>query len=193
MASVRSSWNERHTERRTATRPAAFLADREYLLPAGGRALDVAGGAGRHAVWLARRGFEVTLVDIADVALARAEAAAAEAPVPLTTVQADLSCDPLPAGDFAVIVVHDYLDRDVWSALPASLSPGGVLFACQPTLRNLERHPRPSARWLLDEGEIGTLAQVVVDSDPALQVVEVTEGWTGQGRHEARLVLRRQR
>lgn len=191
MMSVRSSWNDRHASRETPVRPAAFVAEHEHLLPAKGRALDVAGGSGRHAVWLARRGFEVTLVDIADVALARAEGAAAEASVELTTVQADLSSDPLPDGRFEVIVVVDYLDRDVWSALPALLAPGGLLLACQPTVRNLERHPAPSARFLLDEGEIDVLAQVAVEADPDLQVVEVTESWTAEGRHEARLVLRR--
>jgi SAM-dependent methyltransferase len=38
----------------------------EYLgryLPPGGRVLDVGGGAGRYAVWLAERGYDVTLVD----------------------------------------------------------------------------------------------------------------------------------
>ena len=189
--SVRSSWNERHAARETPPRPAAFVVDREHLLPAKGRALDVAGGSGRHALWLARRGFEVTLVDISDVALARAEAAATDASLALTTVQADLSNDPLPSGRFEVIIVVDYLDRDVWSALPSLLAPGGLLLACQPTVRNLERHPHPSARWLLDEGEIDVLASVATEADPDLRIVEVTEGWTGESRHEAQLVLRR--
>jgi tellurite methyltransferase len=191
MMSVRSSWNDRYAARETRVRPAAFIAEREHLLPATGRALDVAGGSGRHAVWLARRGFEVTLVDISDVALARAEAAATEASIALTTIQADLSNDPLPSGRFEVIIVVDYLDRDVWSALPSLLAPGGLLLACQPTVRNLERHPHPSARWLLDEGEIDVLASVATEADPDLRIVEVTEGWTGEGRHEAQLVLRR--
>lgn len=189
--SVRSSWNERHATREIPVRPAAFVVEREHLLPAGGRALDVAGGSGRHAVWLARRGFEVTLVDISDVALAQAEAAAAAVSVPIVTVQADLSTEPLPPGRFEVIVVVDYLDRDVWSVLPSLLAPGGLLLASQPTVRNLERHARPSVRWLLEEGEIDALVHVAVDADPDLRLVEATEGWTRQGRHEAHLVLRR--
>jgi tellurite methyltransferase len=189
--STRSSWNERHAAREASVSPATFIADRDHLLPARGRALDVAGGTGRHAIWLARRGFAVTLVDISGVALAAATAAADDAGVALTTVRADLSDEPLPPGPFEVIVVHHYLDRDVWSALPVLLAPGGLLLASQPTIHNLERHPRPSARWLLDEGEIGFLAEAVVDADPDLHVEEVTEGWTEEGRHEGRLVLRR--
>jgi tellurite methyltransferase len=192
---TRTNWNERHAARETPTEPAAFVADRAHLLPPGGRALDVAGGTGRHAVWLARRGFEVTLVDVSDVGLARATSAADDAGVMIATVQVDLAAEAesLPPGPFDAIVVHHYLDRDVWSALPDALAPGGVLLVCQPTVRNLERHPRPSARWLLDEGEIGLLTQVAVDADPDLEVVEITEDWTDEGRHEARLVLRRAR
>jgi tellurite methyltransferase len=192
---TRANWNERHAAGETSTEPAAFVTERAHLLPPGGRALDVAGGAGRHSVWLARRGFEVTLVDVSDVGLARAASAAVDAGVTIATVQVDLEAEAesLPSGPFDVIVVHHYLDRDVWSALPDALAPGGVLLVCQPTVRNLERHARPSARWLLDEGEIGILTQVIVDADPDLEVVEVTEDWTDEGRHEARLVLRRAR
>jgi tellurite methyltransferase len=193
MPSERIRWNARHRDRPVPTEPVRLLTERAHLLPRRGRALDVAGGTGRNAIWLAGRGLDVTLVDVSDVALAHAAAAAAEAGVALTTVQADLAADPLPAGPFEVVLVHHYLDREVWSVLPSMLAPGGLLLACQPTIRNLERHARPSACWLLGENEIGFLAEAVVDADPGLEAVEVTEGWTGEGRHEARLVLRRRR
>jgi ubiquinone/menaquinone biosynthesis C-methylase UbiE len=48
------------------------------LLPRRGRALDVAGGTGRHALWLARRGLDTTLADVPQVALEKAAAAASE-------------------------------------------------------------------------------------------------------------------
>src|ERR1700751_1592781 len=37
--------------------------------PNGGPALDLAGGIGRHALWLAKRNWQVTVVDISDVAI----------------------------------------------------------------------------------------------------------------------------
>lgn len=188
---ARSSWNQRHAERGWPSAPARFLTDRAHLLPAGGRALDVAGGLGRNAVWLARRGFEVTLIDVSDVAVEGAEAAASAAGVTLTTVRSEVTPDAVPAGPFDVVVVHHFLDRPVWARIPRVLAEGGALFLCQPTERNLDRHPRPSRRWLLAEGEIAAFAAAATAADPALEVVEIGEGWTDEDRHEARLVIRR--
>ena len=43
-----------------------FVAD---SFPNGGTALDLAGGIGRHALWLAKRNWQVTVVDISEVAI----------------------------------------------------------------------------------------------------------------------------
>ncbi|WP_052665069.1 class I SAM-dependent methyltransferase [Nitriliruptor alkaliphilus] len=191
----RARWNARHRERvRDATdpaEPATFLTERADLLPEGGRALDVAGGTGRNALWLAGRGLDVTLVDVSDTACAEATARAVATGISLDVVRADLTVDPVPAGPWDVIVVHHFLDRDLWRRLPSHLAAGGLLFACQATVTNLERHGRPGRRWLLDDGEVATLAADLRAADPDLEVLEMTEGWTAEGRHEARLVLRR--
>jgi len=41
-----------------------------------GAALDLAGGLGRHALWLASRGWQVTVVDVSDVAIGKLRQAA---------------------------------------------------------------------------------------------------------------------
>src|SRR5262245_55862732 len=65
MEGDRERWNAKWRERAGELElPASFLSEHAYLLPTTGKALDLAGGAGRNAIWLARRGFEVTLVDI---------------------------------------------------------------------------------------------------------------------------------
>src|ERR1035438_9884717 len=43
----------------------------EGRFPMGGRALDLAGGLGRHAIWLAARGWHVSVVDISEVAIGK--------------------------------------------------------------------------------------------------------------------------
>ena len=43
-----------------------FVAD---SFPNGGTALDLGGGIGRHALWLAKRNWQVTVVDISEVAI----------------------------------------------------------------------------------------------------------------------------
>lgn len=189
---ARTRWDARWAERAGSHRaPAAFLTDRAALLPPRGRALDVAGGAGRNAVWLATRGFTVTLVDVSPVALQQAQHAAATAGQHLEVVQADLATEPLPEGPFDVVLVHHFLDPAVWRALPGHLAPGGVLLVCQPTVRNLERHPRPSRRFLVSEHAVTQLAAELTAGDAGLELVEATEGWTADGRHEAHLVVRR--
>ena len=191
----RTRWNDRWRARAetsaTPTGPASVLTERDALLPASGRALDVAGGTGRNARWLAARGLEVTLVDVSDTACADATRLAVGAGLSLDVVRADLTVDPVPAGPWDVIVVHHWLDRTVWSELPAHLAPGGVLLLCQPTVTNLERHDRPSRRWLLDDGEAAELAAQAVAEHADVEVLEVVEGWTDEGRHEAVTVLRR--
>ena len=65
-------WNRQHAESGGSEEPSRFL--REVLeseswdLPPG-RALDLACGKGRNALYLASRGFHVTAVDISPVAL----------------------------------------------------------------------------------------------------------------------------
>jgi cyclopropane fatty-acyl-phospholipid synthase-like methyltransferase len=61
----------------------------EFGLPAGSRILDVGCGTGRHAVELARRGHQVTGVDISSGMLAEAERAAREAGVEVELIHAD--------------------------------------------------------------------------------------------------------
>ena len=72
------------------TEPSPFLADNAELLPAQGKALDVAAGEGRNAVFLARQGLEVDAVDISEVGLDKARRFAVEAGVTINTIVADL-------------------------------------------------------------------------------------------------------
>ncbi|HVH21860.1 MAG TPA: methyltransferase domain-containing protein, partial [Pseudonocardia sp.] len=76
-AEDRSRWDARHAAVvDDVSMPPDELRGRTELLPAGGRALDVACGRGAVAVWLAGRGFTVDAVDVSPVALAAAAALA---------------------------------------------------------------------------------------------------------------------
>lgn len=174
-------WRARDDE---TTEPSAWLTSLVDLLPARGRALDVAGGAGRNAIWLARRGLAVTVVDVSEVGLAMARAGAAAAGVEIETVCADLEVDPLPAGPFDVVLSFHFLRRELFPAFPTVLAPGGLLVYAQPTRKNLERHARPPADFLLGDGELPTLVV-------GLRIVRCFEGWFSEGRHEARMVARK--
>jgi tellurite methyltransferase len=179
----RDKWDERYRDDDVAREPSPFLLDMLKFVPRHGRALDVAGGAGRNAIVLARRGLDTTIVDISEVGLALAVENAAQAGVRITTLAVDLSEEPLPDGPWDVVLVFHYLNRLIFSDIEERLAPGGLLIASIATVRNRERNERPPPSHLLDEGELPTLIG-------ALGVVHYEETWR-DNRHEARLVARR--
>lgn len=181
----RTKWNARHAAADgDGQQPSAVLTRLAPLLPRSGRALDLAGGRGRHALWLARQGLNVTLCDISDVGCRRAAEAAARTGVALETRQLDLESDSFPRGPWDLILSILYLWRPLFATFGEHLAPGGTLVVIQPTRRNLERHGKPPAQYLLAEGELRELAG-------ELQVVHYEEGWLEDGRHDAVLVARR--
>jgi SAM-dependent methyltransferase len=182
--SDRERWNARYREARDAAEPSPFLTALDALLPRRGRALDVAGGSGRNALWLARRGLAVTLADVSDVALEQASDAARAAGLSIATVQVDLEEAPLPAGPWDVVLCTYFLHRPLFAAIPATLAPGGLLVVAHATRTNLERHARPGPAHVLEDGELPRLAG-------GLEILRYDEGWLESGRHEARVVARR--
>jgi len=181
----RSRWDSRYREEAAAPyEPSSFLTSLDALLPRAGRALDIAGGAGRNAVWLAQRGLAVTLVDVSPVGLSLAEARARRAGVRIDTRPLDLETDALPEGPFALVVQILYLERSLFAAIPTLLAPGGLFVVAHPTRSNLQRHEKPGAAYLLGDGELAGLVA-------GLEQVRYEEGWFEEGRYEARAVWRR--
>ena len=75
-------WNERYagTDRLFTDKPDETLVELAADLPPG-RALDVGAGEGRNSLWLARKGWSVTAIDVSAVALTRlADNASVEPP-----------------------------------------------------------------------------------------------------------------
>lgn len=102
----REDWNVRHGEAGLlfGAEPNRFLvAEVAELRP--GRALDLACGSGRNAVWLARQGWSVVGVDYADVALGQARVLAAKRGVEVDWIEADVREWEPPARSFDLVVV----------------------------------------------------------------------------------------
>ena len=178
----RTKWDAKYADPQFAPRePSAVLVSLSEFLPARGKAIDVAGGAGRNAIWLAQRGLDATIVDVSAVGLAQAAARATEAGEMLTTICTDLESQPFPAGPWDLIVSCRYLQRPLFSVFPQVLAPGGTLIVIQPTKKNLERHEKPPADFLLEDGELPGLIQ-------GLKVVHYEEGWLADDRHDAVIV-----
>ncbi|HCH64089.1 MAG TPA: class I SAM-dependent methyltransferase [Deltaproteobacteria bacterium] len=145
-------------------------------LPKGARVLDVAAGRGRQTRPLLEAGHRVTAVDVSAVGLALIDAVDQHE---LRTVVADLTM-PLPAalkGPFDAIVCIDYRAPALWAGLRTRLEVGGHLLVSLATVVNLERHARPSRRFLAEEGEQETILG-------PLEPVQSSAGWRDSGRHE---------
>jgi len=120
------------------------------LIPAGGRVLDLAAGAGRHARLLLDMGFMVEAVDREVVAL-----------LPLTGPRCTVRAIDLETGDawplgggYQGIVVTNYLYRPLLPAIVAAVGEGGVLIYETFMLGN-ERFGRPrNPEFLLHPGEL---------------------------------------
>jgi SAM-dependent methyltransferase len=92
------------------------------------RALDLACGAGREAVYLALAGYEVDAVDVLPDALARAQDLARRCGVRLGTIQQDLKRLPaLPAERYDIVIVFRFLHRPLLPAIGRSVAPGGFI------------------------------------------------------------------
>jgi len=178
----RERWNTKWAGQGVGTTHGSALIDLiGDRLPASGRALDIAGGGSGDGLELARRGLEVTVVDVSDLGLAAATARAEAAGFELTTVVADLDVDPLPPGPWDLVTVANFLDRDLLGRIGDHLAPHGLLAVTIATVTNLERHDRPGARFLLDRGEL-------LDLVGELEIVHHSEDWRPNGRHEAHLL-----
>ncbi len=181
----REKWDAKYaTPDTVASEPSRAITALDLFIPRAGKAIDVAGGAGRHAIWLAQRGLDVTLADISPVGLAIAAQRAATAGVALATLQIDLQEQPFPRGPWNVVLTTHYLWRPLFPVFARELAVGGVLIVAQPTVTNLQRHEKPPRPFLLQDGELPGLVS-------ELETLHYQEGWLDEGRHEAVLVARR--
>jgi len=144
------SWDERfRSGDHSSSEPDPFLIQLENyseMFPPGRRALELACGAGRNAVWLAERGWNVTACDLSIEGLLRAKALANDRGVRLQLFCQDLETAAFPSNCFDLVICFFYLQRDLFPALKAALRPGGLIVYKTYTTEQLRfsggpRHP----------------------------------------------------
>jgi SAM-dependent methyltransferase len=131
-----AEWNARYSEHDGAMwsgRPnGRLVAEVADLVP--GWALDVGSGEGADAIWLARRGWTVTAIDISDLAVRRAREAAELAGATVEWVCGDALRTPFPARSFDLMSLQ-YPALPKAAGEPAvrtlldAVRPGGLLLA----------------------------------------------------------------
>jgi tellurite methyltransferase len=131
----RQHWNQRYERERYDFTPAAWLTSLEASIRPrcpGSRALDLASGGGRHALYLAELGYTVDAWDISDVGLEHLRTeldrrAVNGQALPVVPRRLDLERTTFPPAAFDLILDAHYLDRAIFDPLCRALRPGGLL------------------------------------------------------------------
>ncbi len=165
-------WNERY-----ASAPRLFNAEPDetlvelagHLSP--GRAIDLGAGEGRNTLWLARKKWQVTAVDLSDIALGRLAAEASEEGLDVNTVAGDI-VEYLGHGDLYDLVVLAFIQwipeerARLLDAASAAVAPGGHLFLIGHHIASLGKGGPPQPERLYTEESLR-------DAFPGLKVLKL--------------------
>jgi tellurite methyltransferase len=121
-----------------------------------GRALDLACGTGRHVIFLAERGWQVTGVDASRVGIELAQATAHERGVKVDWRVADLECGEfeIEAEGYDLICIFYYLQRDLFQQIRAGVRGGGLVVAATHTIDDTPDAKPMNPSFLLQPGEL---------------------------------------
>lgn len=199
-----AEWDARYAavDRVWSAGPNVFVEEHCAVLPPG-RALDVAGGEGRNALWLADRGWEATVADFSAVALQRAAHLWDQREEPagrLHVHQADVLTDPLGDQSFDLVLVcylqvPEQARRAVHAAAAAAVAPGGTLLVVAHHTDNLADGvggPQDPAVLFSEDDVVADLAGTgleVVTAAKAVRPVEV--GGAPASAYDAVVIARR--
>ncbi|MGY0490431.1 class I SAM-dependent methyltransferase [Streptomyces sp. WG-D5] len=196
-------WDERYRSREQlfSGNPNGVLVT-EVTDLAPGQALDVGCGEGGDALWLARQGWQVTAVDVSEVALRRAAAAGPDVAGRVSWARADLAVTPPPAGAFDLVTMQ-YFPLLRRAGLPAlrgivdAVAPGGTLLFVTHALADLEEHTEATSEFdPADYYWADDIAALLAPADWKIQLNETRPRTapTPPGTHHHRdTVLRAQR
>jgi SAM-dependent methyltransferase len=166
-----------------------------------GRALDVGCGEGADAIWLAERGWQVTALDVSQVALERGRLAAEQAGVEIEWVHAGLVDAGLPRGSFDLVSVHYPALRrtpgdDAVRALLEAVAPGGTLLVVHHADVNREHalaHGFDPEDYVSSDDVAAALREGWDVEVQEQRARDVPPSGSGSGHHVDDLVLRARR
>lgn len=149
-------WDERYRSGESVNEDASELLLQAVRTVSPGRALDLACGVGRNAIFLAAKGWNVTAVDSSNEALKRAGQRALDRGVEIAFVLADLENRQFRIEPDAYSLICDffYLQRDLFPSIREGISPGGI-FVAEIHLEDDNPNLKPmNPAFLLRSGEL---------------------------------------
>ncbi len=179
-ASPQKMWDERfgQAEPVYGEQPNAYLRAQAHRLAPGCKILVPGDGYGRNGIWLARRGFQVTTVDLSPVGVERARKSAQAAGLAMTIEEADLATWSWPVGEFeavASIFLHlpPAIRPQIHARMLGALKPGGLLIIEAFTPAQLQ-HSSGGPKQL----ELLYTAEILREDFAAAEVLELLEAET---------------
>lgn len=164
-ADKRALWNRKYDEGLPSlTKPDPYFTSAYERLvgrsfPTGGRALDLAAGLGRHALWLAHRGWQVSAVDISEVATEKLGQAASKLDNKIHLHTMDAAKYEFGLARFDLIVLFYHLDRALFPKIVSALNPGGWFICKMPLHWAPESKSEKANLNLLGRNEILSLVR----------------------------------
>jgi tellurite methyltransferase len=174
------NWDQRHRSenRDSPTGPLLFVTQLiEPLKP--GKALDLACGTGRHAIWLARQGWTVTAVDGSQAAIEILREQIGTLPIETRIANLERHEFSIAPESWDLILVSLYLQRDLFEPAKLGVKPGGVLVAITLLAEAID----PPQHRLLP-GELKSYFT-------GWEILEYFEGLIGQSNSQARIAARK--
>jgi tellurite methyltransferase len=127
-------WNKKYSEgSHSSLEPDPFLVsayDEFFFGTSPGVALDVAGGVGRHSIWLAQRGWRVKLLDISEIGIKQAEENAKRSGTAgsISSEVGDLNTmHDVGHEQYDLVLVFFFLQRELFPAVISALKTGGTV------------------------------------------------------------------
>lgn len=183
----REKWNQRYAEDSYQKgNPVTLLENWINKIPVG-KALDIACGAGRNAIFMAQAGFDVDAMDISSEGLAKARDKAENESLKIHWIEHDFDQAYNFETDYDLIVVLWYVNLRLIRQLCDCLAPGGYLL-CEEHLQTEEEVIGPSnARFRVAPGE---LRNTVSKLDILMYEESIATNESGERVASARVVAR---
>jgi len=121
---IKDKWNKKYLESKHIQSEPSEILKNYYLLAKRGKALDVACGTGRNAIFLANKGFYVDAVDISDVAI---DILKNNNEKNINAIVADLDNYNFEENNYELVVNINFLNREIINSLKKAIKPNGII------------------------------------------------------------------